>query len=123
MQDDSRLDIAKIDMEKAIVELEQDVPDEGFVIAHLDDARTNIVDVVEGGISAGCSKSDLNQLDCVRQFINRAASLLDARSPRAWVYSSVQQFIGHGLDHLQVVMSSNVVPIRGRRPGPGGGAA
>ncbi|QRZ05923.1 hypothetical protein [Mycolicibacterium austroafricanum] len=120
---DSRLDVAKSELEAAMLELDQPEPDEARVLALLDDARTNVVDVVEGGISAGCSKSDLNQLDCVRQFINRAASLLDAKSPRAWVYSSVQQFIGHGLDHLAVVMSSNVVPIRGRRPGPGGGAA
>lgn len=119
---DSRLDVAKSELEAAMLELDRDEPDEGRVTALLDDARTSVVDIVQEGISSGWSK-DLNQLDAVRQFINRAASLLDTKSPRAWVYSSVQQFIGHGLDHLAVVMSSNVVPIRGRRPGPGGGAA
>lgn len=76
---------------KAMVELDSDQPNIRRAIALLDDSRNGIVDVVEGGLSGGCSKADLNQLDSARMYINKAISMLTkSSSPPEWMFSSVQ---------------------------------
>lgn len=114
---DTRLVQAKEGLYAALVELDQDPPNVGRVVALLDDARGDIVDVVEDGLGT-VSKADLNQLDTARVFVNRAVSLLS----KEWAFSTAQQFIGHALDYLQVVLSGNVIPLRTSRTTPGGAA-
>lgn len=77
--------------------------------ACLDDARTDLVDVVDGGISDGVSRADLNHLDSARVYMNRAVELLTA----------ADQFIGHAQEHVALAFSTNVVPLR-RDDTPGG---
>lgn len=121
--DDTRLIQAKECLHEALVELENDEPNIGRVTALLDDSRSYIIDVVEEHL--GCSsKADVNQLDGARLYINRSLELLFSKRPREWVLSSIEQFLGGAVDHIQVVLSGNVVPLRARRShNPGGGAA
>lgn len=116
---DSRLVTAKEELHTALIEMDKDRPNIARVTALLDDARAGIVDVVDGGISSGCSRADLNQLDSARIFINRSAALLS----KEWALTTAQQFVGHAIDYLQVVLSGNVIPLRANRTTPGGGAA
>jgi len=67
--------------------------------ACLDDARTTLVDVVDGGISDGVSRADLNHLDSARVYMNRAVELLTA----------ADQFIGHAQEHVALAFSTNVI--------------
>lgn len=78
--DDTRIQTAKTEAHEAMVELDSDQPNIRRAIALLDDSRNGIVDVVEGGLSGGCSKADLNQLDSARMYINKAISMLTKSS-------------------------------------------
>lgn len=82
--------------------------------ALLDDARSDLLDLVDGG---GLSLHEKNQLDSARLFINRAVVVADKR------YMPVGQFIQRAREHVALAAepASNVVPLR--RPRPGGGAA
>lgn len=120
--DDSRLVQAKECLHEALVELEADQPNMGRVRSLLDDARCDIVDVVDEHLSCS-SKADVNQLDSARVFINRGVQLLSSPQPREWVLPAIEQFLGASLDHLQVVLSGNVIPLRPRKtPNPNGAA-
>lgn len=75
----------------------------------LDDACTNVVDIVEDGI-ATLTAAELNQLDAARWYINRAMSLHQALV--GCVESAQQQ--------MAVALSDNVVELH---PETRGGAA
>ena len=117
--DDSRLIEAKKCLEAAMLELSADTPNTNRIGALLDDGRTAIVEVVDGGISTGASRADMSQLESARLFINRALGLL----AKEWAFTSAQECIGHALDYLQVVLSGNVIPISRRRTHTSGGGA
>jgi hypothetical protein len=121
--DDSRSINAKKCLDQAMLELGKDDPDIGRLRELFEDAHDYLVDLVDGGISAGASRGDLNQLDSAAAYTSRCIRLLASTQPREWVFSAMEQFAGHALDHLQVVLSGNVIPMARRRPQTRGGGA
>lgn len=122
--DDSRLITAKECLYEVLLELENDNPDTTRIRDLLKQAHGHVVDLVDGGISSGASRADLNQLDSAATFINRCMGLLGSPQPREWVFAAMEQFTGHAIDHLQVVLSGNVIPLnRSRATTRPGGAA
>lgn len=121
--DDSRIQVAKDELQAAMLELDELNPNMGRVQALLDDSRCGLVDVVESCVGMQ-PRADVNQLDSARVYINRCISLINSRQPQEWVIPAMQQFVGGAIDHLTVVLSGNVVPLHRTRPTtPGGGAA
>lgn len=72
----------------------------------LDDARDNIVNIVEDGL-ATLPAADLNQLDAIRWYINRALTL----------HESLVGCVESAMQRLAVVMAENVVELRPETPG------
>ena len=107
---DSRPQVAKEELQAAHKELRSKNTDIDRVNALLDDARVNIVEVVESGIGGSMTRSDRNHLDAARQLINRALEFLQRKS---WAHRYVKQFVRQAIEHVELSMS-NVVPFPDR---------
>lgn len=104
---DSRCQTSREELYAAREELLTKTPDLGRVEALLDDARCGIVEMVESGIGGSMTRSDLNNLDSARCYINRALELLQRK---AWAHRYVKQFVRQAIEHVELSMS-NVVPF------------